>query len=443
MIKNSEYTFFTYFHLEKHCNNEQKGCENMARILTEKRNINDNVFEYEKRLQSPYNRYIDKFPTYVTYYHISNDNTTVNEGWKDTEQLLGENSSLRFQKINDFPLYGINQIVISLIEEEQGLDGGYEGEAVFLPHTIKPFQNDFFVIDHLTKNNDVYIFRITEIEFDNIHPDNFYKVNFRLEGTDLSMLEDLENQVINKFICISENIGTENQCIIEHERYEKIRQVEKLYDDISSTYLSIFYNEKYNCLLGEKACGKKLYDPFLIEFVNKWGLFNDKNRLNTYIFNQEIQDNRFQIKYEKSVWRFIERQDMTLLNNFYYYIYPAMRLPYTTFAIWYDASIFVLDISLMFNSDEECDPVISDAFIKAVKENLPVEGDYAKLIKSYIRKEELDVYSVPLTLNESLLTLDANLDFFFMTPIILFIIRKILNKEMTDKTILEKNSLSV
>ena len=86
-----------------HIHQVRKGCENMARILTEKRNINDNVFEYEKRLQSPYNRYIDKFPTYVTYYHISNDNTTVNEGWKDTEQLLGENSSLRFQKITDFP----------------------------------------------------------------------------------------------------------------------------------------------------------------------------------------------------------------------------------------------------------------------------------------------------------------------------------------------------
>lgn len=120
-----------------------------------------------------------------------------------------------------------------------------------------------------------------------------------------------------------------------------------------------------------------------------------------------------------------------------------MRLPYTTFANWYDATIFVLDISLMFNSDEECDPIIQDSFIKAVKEDIPVEGDYAKLIKSYIRKEELDIYSIPLTLNESLLTLDANLDFFFMTPIILFIIRKILNKETTDKTILEKNSLSV
>lgn len=414
----------------------------MAKILNEKRNINDNVFEYEKRLQSPYNRYIDKYPTYVTYYHVSNDDTTVNEGWQDSEQLLGTNSSLRFQKITDFPLYGISQIVMDINDDDHGLDAGYEGEAIFLPHTIKPLQNDFFVIDHLS-THDVYLFRISTIEFDNIHPDNFYKATFRLEGTDISYIDKIEAQVLNNYVCISENIGTENVCIIEHERYTRINQVKKLYDDVAGTYLSIFYNERYNCLLGEKPCGKKLYDPYMIEFVNKWGLFNDKQRLNTYIFSQEIEDNRFRIKYEKSIWRFIERQDMSLMTNFYYYIYPGVRLPYTTFASWYDQTIYVLDISLTFNSDELCDPIILDSFINDVKNNNSVDGDYANLIKSYIRKENIDIYSIPLSLNESLLTLDGNLDFFFMTPIILFIIKKILKDELHDKSIEEQHTLSI
>ena len=120
----------------------------MARIISEQKNINNNVFEYEKRLQSPYNRFIDRAPTYVTLYHISNNDTTVGEGWKDTDGLLGPNSSLRFNKITNFPLYGISQIVPNLDENDQGLDIQYEGECIFLPHTIKPFQNDFFVIEH-------------------------------------------------------------------------------------------------------------------------------------------------------------------------------------------------------------------------------------------------------------------------------------------------------
>ena len=74
----------------------------MARIISEQKNINDNLFEYESRLQSPYNRYIDKYPTYVTYYHTSNAETTVDERWKDSAGILDENSSLRFNKIDDF-----------------------------------------------------------------------------------------------------------------------------------------------------------------------------------------------------------------------------------------------------------------------------------------------------------------------------------------------------
>ena len=415
----------------------------LARILDEKRNLDNNVFEYEQRLQSPYNRYIDKHPTYVTYYHINNDETTLNEGYQDTEDLLGDNSSLRFQKITDFPLYGISQIVIDINDEEQGLDTSYEGEAIFLPHTIKPFQNDFFVINYLEKH-DSYIFRITAIEFDNIHPDNFYKATFKLESTDAIHIERLENQVVNKYICIADNIGTENQCIIEHERFTQIEKVMKLYDNLASTYMSIFYNERYNCLLGEKPCGKKLYDPFLIEFANKWDLFNDKKRLNTYIFNQEVQDNRFTIKYEKSVWRFIERQDIRLMTNFYYYIYQGILLPYTTFANWYDQTIYVSDISLTFNTDQDCDKIFLDDFITAVKDDeQTIEGDYANLLRSYIRKEKLDVYSVPMSLIDSLLTLNANLDFFFVTPMILFIIKFILNNELKDSTIIGKNDITV
>lgn len=411
----------------------------LARIIDEQRNINENIFAYEKRLQSPYNKFIDKNPTFVTYYHISNVDTTVNEGWKDTEEVIGPNSSLRFKKITDFPVYGLSQMVLNLQEEDQGLDVSYEGEGVILPHTIKPNQNDFFVINHL-KMHDTYLFRVTGIEYDNIHPDNFYKITFRLEETDSAQEDLLGRQVEGSYICINDNIGTDESCIIESERWSKLKDIELLYRDIAETYISIFYNEQYNTLLGEKPCGKKLYDPYMIEFVNKYGLFNDKKRIKTYIFSQEVQDKRFAIKYEKSVWKFIERQDMSIMNNFYYYIYPGITLPYTSFANWRDESVYVLDISLDMNSAELCDRIFIDEFIKDVKENLPVESDYAKLLKGYIRKDKITAYDVPLDLNSCLLTLDANLEFFFITPIILFILKKILHDEMVNKEFSAKNT---
>lgn len=211
---------------------------------------------------------------------------------------------------------------------------------------------------------------------------------------------------------------------------------------MTQTYLSIFYNERYNCILGEKACGKKLYDPFMIEFVNKWRLFNKKDDITTYFFNQEISDNRFAIKYENSIWRFIERKDISLINNFWYFIYEGMTLPYTTFANWYDQSIYVLDISLQYNYEENFDKILSDDFIRALTSDEKLSSDYGMLLKSYMTNDKIDIHSVPLTINDSLLSLNANLDFFFITPIILFIIKKILHKEMADTTITTFTSLT-
>ena len=415
----------------------------MARIINEQRNINDNVFEYEKRLQSPYNRFIDKYPTYVTYYHIETNETTVDEGWKDTEGLLDDNSSLRFNRIDNFPLYGISQIVLGINDDDQGLDVSYEGEAIFLPHTIKPFQNDFFVINHL-KRHDTYIFRINSIEYDNIHPDNFYKATFILEETNGTKLEQLEKQVVNMYSCINENIGTDKVCIIETDRYIRIKEVMKMYQNIADTYISIFYNEKYNSFFGEKSCKKKLYDPYLITFVNKHGLFNEKDKINTLILSQEIQDNRFAIKYEKSIWRFIERQDINLMNNFYYYEHHGADLPYSSFALWHDHTIEILDISLDMNTFGLSYPILTDEFIENVR-NPEVEApsNYAKLLKSYIRKDKIDIYSIPLDLHEALLSLNANLEFFFIVPIILYIIRMIIDKEMKDKTLEVSNSITL
>lgn len=408
----------------------------MARIISEQKNINNNVFEYEKRLQSPYNRFIDRAPTYVTLYHISNNETTVGEGWKDTDELLGGKSSLRFNKITNFPLYGISQIVPNVDDSDQGLDIQYEGECIFLPHTIKPFQNDFFVIEHVDKTADTYVFRITSVEFDNIHPDNYYKSNFILENTDPYTIQQLEEQVIGKYECITENIGTEEVCIIETDRLVQIRKVEDIYDNLASTYLSIFYNEKYNCILGDKPCAKLLYDPYLIEFCNKWKLFNKKDRLTTYMFSQEITDNLFRLKYERSVWRYIERNEISLLTNFGYFITPAINLPFTTFALWHDERVWILDIpsGKIPNTDDTANQIIGDDFIFEVKNNADSETAYATLLKRYLRREELTIYDIPDNIYNTLLDLNGNLDYFFTTPMILYIMKQIIHKELTDKT---------
>lgn len=399
----------------------------MALFINEKKMVEDNMFQFENKLKSPMSRFLDTTPTFVTYYHINADETTTDEGFKDVASIIGYRSPIRFKKIQSFPLYGMEQIILQLQDTDQGLDTEYTGEAIILQNTIKPLQNDFFMIPCL---RDVYMFRVTEISYDNIMPDNFYKISFQLEYIDKTMMDNLEKQANETYTCVLENIGTENKCIIESEYLDKIREIDKMYDDITSTYMTIFYNDKYNCLLADLGCGKKLYDPLQTEFINKHSLLNKKGNFKTTILTDQFNDTRRRIKYEKSVYRFVERRELRLLNNFKYVDYSAMIERESSFSRWYDESIRILDVPSSMPIDAT--NIFSDEFVMSIKMNGFVDNHYAKLIQSFVRNEEIKISDIPLDLNDELLALDANLEVFFFTPIIMYIIKTVVNSTIQN-----------
>ena len=400
----------------------------MALFIDEKRMMEDNVFEYEKRLKSPVSRFIDTTPTFVTYYHLNPDATTTDSGFKDVSSIIGFRSPLRFNKIDSFPLYGIEQIVLQIQDVDQGLDSSYEGEATIVPGSIKPLENDFFMIPYL-KNP--YLFRVTEIMYDTIMPDNYYKIGFKLEYLEEDKVENIENQVYEKYTCVLENIGTENSCIIELESKKTLDAIDEMYDDMANTYKSIFYNDRHNCFLGEIGCGQFLYDPLQTQFINEHQLFNKKNNLQCLMLTDQFNDTKRRIKYERSIYRFIERRNPKLAKNFSYDIYAGINNRETSFYRWMDKNIYILDnpADLSANATN----ILSNEFILAIQSNGFTHSAHAELIKRYVRGENLTIHDIPLTLNEELLMLDGNMEVFFFTPIIMYIIKDIVNTFLAIK----------
>lgn len=399
----------------------------MPFFIDESKMINDNIFQYEEKMKSPMSRFLDVSPTFSTYYHINDDLTTTDAGYKDVDSIIGFRSPIRFHKINDFPLYGLEQIVLQLQEEEQGMDFSYSGEAVIMHGTVTPLPNDFFTINHLKK---IYIFRVTEIQVDNIMPDNYFKINYQLEYTDIDMLQALEKQVIENFDCILENIGTEDKCIIKTESHEKIKEITKMYNEVQETFLTIYYNEKYNCLLGDYGVGKKIYDPLQSDFVNKHSLFNEQNNFKTIVLADQFPDQKRKIKYERSIYRFIERRDVKRINSFPYAVYSGTGERESSFSLWNDTSVVILDIPS--NMEYTTSEILSDEFINACKNDTSIDNPYAQFVINYLKKD-VGIHEIPMDLNESLLTLDANLEPFFFIPIILYIIRQIVKNELQEK----------
>ena len=105
------------------------------------------------KIDNPYYKFNDKAPTTITYYNINVEASNLDEGTGTAYSYTSLDSSLRFNKIKDFILYGIDRVQTQIEAGDFGAESEtIEGEAVLLPNTIKPFPQDYFSINHLGKN---------------------------------------------------------------------------------------------------------------------------------------------------------------------------------------------------------------------------------------------------------------------------------------------------
>ena len=400
-------------------------------IMNEEKFFQENVTKYEDKLRSPLNRFIDKTPTFVTYYHIDNENTTVDQGLQNSYGVIHQNSSIRFKKITKLPIYGLEAIIPQLSDEEQGLDSNYEGEAVITPSTIVPFPNDFFEIPYLKGRKT--LFRIKSVDYDSMRPEGYQKIDFRLETIDDEMYEQLQKQCSDKdWTCIYKNIGTDSRAVILSDDYERIQKIDKMYWDMADTYVSIYYNQKHNCFLGpDEVSGKFLYDPFMSVFIDKHGLFNRPDGYTAIVLSEQFTDTRRSFKYEKSIYRFIERNDERKLSKFNYQLLPGTNYQQSSFYRWMDKEVLVLDIPDLLCVNSE-DFLFCQSYIDKVLLNGETFNAYDTFIKKYIQRKISSIDDIPLDLADEMLFLNVSKESFFFTPIVLYIIQTKMKEFMSQ-----------
>lgn len=286
----------------------------MAYFLDEKKMINGNIAKYEGRMNSQTTRFLEKTPTFVTYYSINNVESTADNGFQQVEEYLGPNSPLRFNSIRDFPLYGIEQIVLDLSNDnEHGMDVSFEGEAIVLPNTITPKPFDFFTINHLDKS---YVFIVNNIAYDTIKSNNYYKVNFTLKSVDGGDTKDLIKQTTDSFTCIFTNIGTKEKFLVRDDDVQMLVDIQTVYSEIGELYKTYFYNKRYNSFVFyEQSPFCTWYDQYLHKFINDHNLFNEKNNYQTLFLHMETRDPHFTSQYLNSFYRALELNRKDLVKD--------------------------------------------------------------------------------------------------------------------------------
>lgn len=308
----------------------------MGYLFDEKQYIEENIFLHESRLNSQYSRFLDRSPTFTTYYRINNIETTTDRGYLNVERILGNNSPVKFNEVSRLPLYGIDQIVLDLSLEDHGLDTSYEGSAILLPNTVVPRPNDFFIIDHLGSS---IVFMVTNIAFDTIRSNNFYRIEYKIRAVDDGETHgELKNQTTDKLICYHENIGTEDKVLVRSVDADIIAKLNKLTTEIANYYKMLFYNNRYNSFLFNSPNGFKYYDRVLTKFINKNRLFSNRKGYDTVLLADEDQAVTTELEYHNSIFRAVDKRDHTQVKDITAYESYVFNLE-SVFVRWRDKKV--------------------------------------------------------------------------------------------------------
>lgn len=310
-------------------------------------------------------------PTFVTYYHVDETLTTTDTGNYTIDQMLGPNSPLRYNRIEQFPIYGLKDLIPSMDELEGGLyDLNVETDVVILPNTIKPSGYDFFTYTYL---DCILLFLVHSFEFTSIKNNDYYKLNVSLRDVNNDFyIKSLEDQTVRGYITKLDNIGSEDKCIIEDKICVEIDAVEKTKNHLIDYYINNFYEERYNCvLLRETPFGQNIdydpklnvcilkrypiYDPWLTKFIIDNNILDTKKRFLALVntdYRGEVTKtyNNF-----KTIYKAIEDRDISKLSV--YYMEPVTFKTYDTnpFVYYGEEVVFTLTLHTLESEFFLCD----------------------------------------------------------------------------------------
>ena len=389
----------------------------------------DNLVEGAKsRLNNPFYIYGDRKPTIVTYYNINHNASTIDKGSSTLYDDIGQNSSLRFNKIENFHLYGIEKINVNLDVGEYGLESPIEGEALILPNTIVPVPGDMFIINHVIDKP--YLFMVTGIGIDTLYTGaNFYKINYKLTRTDMDALTSLETvQTIKRFTYKAGNVGTTLTPLIESNQAELIDKIEDNIDTLLNYYMNLFYkNSVQNFILEYQHM--YLYDPYLIEFMIRNKLFALSGNNYFHVEQAVYIGDTFALEYDHSIFKDIEIKKSNMRLNS---VYPVPVDDPNSLLVDRLESYYKLSNKVMYKDYDNPINWLDMDLLDRVINNKLYDTDsnlyYRNLLILYMNNKEFDITD---KLMDSIMDIEFNYtkELFYMIPILVFILKSYVNKQ--------------
>lgn len=245
----------------------------------------------------------DKKPSIVTYYNINKEKSSLDPGSKLSYDNIGEDSPIRFNKINDFIIYGFDRIELNTENDEFGLEAEkISGDCYVLPNTIIPTEGDYFEVEHI--KDSTWLFIVTDVQQDTLNNgSNVYKLQYKLEYVDHNRLQE---QIVDDFKMIEKREGTNVIKVVETNKYEKAKKIDQVAVMLKAYFNNLFYNNKVQTFIYEDLTEFRIYDPYMIEFLIRNKILDNGTDSYVYVCHQIDVVPTFTLDYDRTFFRAFE-----------------------------------------------------------------------------------------------------------------------------------------
>lgn len=405
------------------------------RIMDVQKFIGTQYKDNERRRVSQYTRFLEKHVDFVTYFSINKILSTTSIGNFAVDSYIGKDSPVRYNRINNFPLYGFP---LFTDENSYGEDGAglnmddFGGQVTMLPEIIEPSEGDCFILNMYDENR---FFIVTEVTQVALKGKSHYILSFTSGIPDY--LSQLKKQVIDEYNAIFDNIGTEDRVVISNKDYKLKSMYENTYKFMYTYYIHKFFNKRNTLFQANINVGTlpiSYTDIYCTKFMQDNRIIIMDKLLKECLvmdYNKIYDDNDY-FDYMDTLYWAIENKDTRKLKKANYITIKKMVSPFSLSISQYDSDVY---LSELYNFNNICD-YDSENNYNSIEFNFTDIVDRINSNKFYISDNAVDrcISIIVRYLNDdkviqpgyfSSIEFDTmtELEQYLLIPIILFIIR--------------------
>lgn len=386
--------------------------------------INSILDSEVKRLDNTFYTFTDKAPTTCTYYNLNTSHSTLDEASNLAYSYTDGDSPLRYNRIKDTVLYGIDRIQVQLEAGDFGIESdSIEGDAYIIPNAFKPYPQDYFIINH---TNEEYLFKVTNVSLDTLPTGaNMYKISYKLSSHDGDNT-DIDALVVESYTMDTTNIGTNLSLVIKDDDYSYIAKLEQICTDMMTYYRSLFYSDKVQTFIFSYD-DHNFYDSYMVEFIKRNDLMNTSELPFLQVSHQLATKSTFALDYSRSFFHSLERKDIGTICNPSCY---GMKIEDKTSIMYYNLEDYYYIFHEYRMGDYWQVPSIDDDTVMRIRDNERYETDdlyyFKNIIIDYFNNntDKMNRYEEFLIkhLEDFNYTIPANVIFYYV-PVIIFILQ--------------------